>query len=148
LHKHGGIHRFVKHLIAFRLKKSDAPLEDPGLSLNELLRQARFQWHGVKLNQPDWGADSHSLAMTVFSITSTVVFHIMINAFWEELRFEIPPAADPSGSNWVRWIDTFRESPDDMCYWEKAEAVRENVYPVKPRSVVILVTGIENHGEQ
>ena len=147
LHKHGDIHRFVKHLIAFFLKR-EIPVEDLGLSLNELLRQARFQWHGVKLNQPDWGADSHALAMTLFSIRGRLVFHIMINAFWEELRFEVPPAADLSRSDWVRWIDTFRESPDDICYWEKAEVFFENVYLVKPRSVVILIAGMEDYGEQ
>ena len=32
------------------------------MSLNQFLRDAKHAWHGVKLNQPDWGPDSHSLA--------------------------------------------------------------------------------------
>ena len=137
VNKHAGLQRFVKQLITARLHH-EISREDPALTLNQILGQAKIVWHGVKLNQPDWGADSHTLALTVWSIRGILVFHIMINAFWEELRFEVPPE-DLSGSGWKRWIDTSRETPDDICYWDEAEAVRENVYPVQPRSVVILI---------
>ena len=33
------------------------------LALNELIQQARQSWHGVKLGNPDWCDDSHSLAL-------------------------------------------------------------------------------------
>ena len=36
-----------------------------GLSLNEILREAEIQPHGVRLNAPDLSAESHSLAVTV-----------------------------------------------------------------------------------
>lgn len=73
--------------------------------------------------------------------------HMMINAYWEQLDFEVPPVTELSGSDWMRWIDTSRESPDDICSWDEAEAVRENEYPVQPRSMVFLVARLKNHGK-
>jgi len=72
----------------------------------------------------------------------------MINAYWEGMEFEVPSVPEPSDSVWMRWIDTALESPDDVCTWDDAETVREIVYPVQPRSVVILVARMENEGKQ
>src|SRR5258705_876575 len=53
-------------MIAFRARR-DVVIEDPRLTLNELLKEARLQWHGVALNLPDWSEESHSIAFTVAS---------------------------------------------------------------------------------
>ena len=58
--KHADIHRFVKELIALRMNR-DLPVERLDMTLNELLRQQPVQWHGVKLNAPDWAHESHTL---------------------------------------------------------------------------------------
>ena len=69
----------------------------------------------------------------------------MINAYWEKLRFEIPSIGELSGNQWRLWIDTFRESPDDINNdWDTASIVNENTYAVQPRSVVCLFTRIQN----
>ena len=143
--KHSDVYRFVQSLIAGRMLR-DVSLEDTGLTLNQLLGKAKIAWHGVKLNRPDWGADSHALAMTMKSLTGRLVYHMMFNAYWEELAFEVPPVAEFSGHEWKRWIDTSRESPDDICSWDEAASVRETVCPVQSRSVVVLVSRIKNHG--
>ena len=67
LKRHSNIHRFVKMMIAFRARR-DVVIEDPRLTLNELLKEARLQWHGVALNHPDWSEESHSIAFTVASL--------------------------------------------------------------------------------
>ncbi len=141
--KHAGLLRFVRHLIADRLHR-DVSLHDPGFSLNQLLQKAKIVWHGVKLNQPDWGADSRAIAMTMTSLRGRLVFHMMVNTFWEELQFEVPAITEPSDTGWKRWIDTSRESPDDICSWDDAEAVSETACSLQPRSVVILVARIKN----
>jgi glycogen operon protein len=82
--------------------------------------------------------------MTMTSLRGRLMFHMMVNAYWEELEFEIPSVPEPSDSVWMRWIDTFRESPDDISSWDEAEAIREDVYPVSPRSLVVLVSRIKN----
>lgn len=144
--KHAGLLRFVRRLIAGHLKR-DVSRQDPGLTLNQLISKAKIAWHGVKLNQPDWSADSRAIALTMTSLTGRLMFHMMINTFWEELKFEVPPVTEFNGHDWNRWIDTSLESPEDISSWDEAEAVREAVYPVQPRSVVVLVARLKNHGK-
>ena len=138
LGKHPDILRFVKRLLSFRLRRDAA--EEEGLSLNELLRRGQIQWHGVKLNQPDWGDHSHSLACTVRSIKGRFLIHMIFNPYWEALEFELPPAGESPASGWHRWIDTSLDSPDDICEAESAPAFSGAKYRVQPRSVVVLFT--------
>ena len=119
LDKHRDVHRFVKRIIASRMR-TDVSIEDPGISLNEYLRRVKIVWHGVKLNQPDWGPDSHSIALTARSMTNRFILHVMINAYWEDLLFEVPSASELSATDWRRWIDTAQESPNDICVWDEA----------------------------
>jgi glycogen operon protein len=146
LKKHQDVHRFTKCLISARMR-SDFSLDNPEISLNEYLKRAKIDWHGVKLNQPDWGRDSHSIALTARSMKGRFTLHLMVNAYWEALRFEIPSARDFSGNDWRLWIDTARESPDDICNsWDEAKIIRETVYTVQPRSLVTLFTRIKKDG--
>ena len=80
LTKHPDIHRFVKLLIKARLRR-DISAETSGLTLHQLLKQARIQWHGVKLNEPDWSDESHSIALTAWSLRGKFVIHVMMNAY-------------------------------------------------------------------
>ena len=61
--KHADLHRFVTLLIARRLQRN-VEHERQRVSLNQLIQQARKAWHGARLNQPDWSAWSHSVALT------------------------------------------------------------------------------------
>jgi pullulanase/glycogen debranching enzyme len=55
--KHADIHRFCKVLIAMR-KNRALPREGFDMTLNELLRQQPFRWHGVELDAPDWSYEA------------------------------------------------------------------------------------------
>ncbi|KKO19227.1 MAG: glycogen debranching enzyme GlgX [Candidatus Brocadia sp.] len=146
--RHADVLRFVKRLIAGRLRQDVAP-EDPGLSLNQILQQSKIDWHGLKLNQPDWGADSHAIGLTVKSVRRrSFLFHIMINAYWEGLKFDVPPVPEPEYDAWMRWIDTARESPDDISSWDTALAVTDTSYAVHPRSLVVLVSRLKSPGRR
>ncbi|MBI4766483.1 MAG: glycogen debranching protein GlgX [Deltaproteobacteria bacterium] len=134
LEKHADIHLFAKALIAARRQRDDST-SSPEISLNQLLREARLQWRGVKLNQPDWGPDSRSIALTAWFLNGRLLIHMMLNAFWEPLAFELPP----SQNAWQRWIDTALDSPDDISPWDRAPAVSGATYPVQPRSIVVLM---------
>ncbi len=141
LENHAAIHRFVKSLIAARLRWDTA---DPngGGSLSQILSQARIQWHGVKLSQPDWGPDSHSIALTAWSRRGRLLTHIMVNAYWEPLAFELPPVLNLQGKTWHRWIDTALEPPEDIGSWGHTAAVPGSTYLVQPRSIVVLMERI------
>ena len=64
--------------------------------------------------------------------------HVMINAYWEALDFDLPPIPAASLTGWWRWIDTARESPEDIIDPPAAPLVRETQYRVAPRSVAVL----------
>ena len=135
--KHADVHRFVKRLIARRLRRNIGP-ERQRMTLIELIREGIKGWHGVKLNQPDWSDHSHSVALSVELPREGLLVHFIFNAYWEALDFELPPIGTRTGNSWRRWIDTFRESPEDITAWQEAPAISESTYHVGPRSVIVL----------
>ena len=137
--RHADVLRFAKQLIAFRLNR-DLPSERIDTTLAELLHGNVVQWHGVHLNSPDWGEQSHSLAATSRLLGNQLLLHVMINAYWDPLDFELP-ATDDADDPWRRCVDTFLESPDDIRSWFDAPLVRTSAYRVGPRSVVMLIAG-------
>jgi isoamylase len=146
LARHADIHRFVKQLIALR-KARTLPLDRLQTTLNELIAQHRVEWHGIALGAPDWSDDSHSLAATFRFDADAMALHVMINAWWEPLRFAIPPL-DEKSLPWRRCIDTFRAAPDDICDWNEAPAVGDATFAVQPRSIVLLVSKSTDAGMQ
>jgi isoamylase len=137
LAKHADIYSFSKQLISLRLNR-ELPTERLDMTLNELLREQPVQWHGVRLNEHDWSHESHSLVATVRILGGQLALHLMVNAYWESLQFEIPPMTGP-GDHWRRCIDTFRDTPDDICDWVNAPILPSLKYLVQPRSVVLLI---------
>jgi isoamylase len=141
--KHADVLRFVTLLNARRSWRNSRP-DQPCASLNQILRQASRTWHGIKLGQPDWSDSSHTLAFTAEAPDKKIVFHAILNAYWEALEFELPQPGAADGHSWRRWIDTTLDSPDDIVEWELAPTVAGQTYRAGPRSVVMLFTGIED----
>jgi isoamylase len=142
LTKRADVLRFVTLLNARRVLRDVEP-ERQRVALNQLLQQAQMTWHGVKLGAPDWGHSSHSLAFTARSTMDRTSYHVILNAYWEPLEFELLPAADGGRHPWRRWIDTFLDSPHDIVEWERAPLVTGHTYRAAPRSVVVLFAGLE-----
>ncbi len=140
VNKHADVLRFVSMLINARLQK-DIAFEDPGVTLNELLRQSRVQWHGVVLNQPDWSDESHSIAMTAWSLRGRFAIHVIANAYWDDLEFELPYLSDVSFRGWRRWIDTSLPSPEDITDIIGAPKVSGKTYKATSRSIIVLAAG-------
>jgi isoamylase len=139
--KHADVHRFTTLLIARRLRR-DVEHERRRLSLNELIREAHKEWHGVRLNQPDWGPWSRSLALTAEIRRQKMWLHLILNTYWEPLDFELPPERERQGKPWCRWIDTALDSPHDIVPWQEAVPLSSQTYRAEARSVVVLVAGI------
>jgi glycogen operon protein len=143
LERHRDIHRFVQTLNGFRQRR-DVVTEARALSLNELLRRAHVEWHGVALGQPDWSEHSHSLAFTLRSLGSHFLLHAMFNAYWEPLTFQLPAVPSDGRQAWRRCIDTALRSPDDISPWQDAAVVIPPRYVVQPRSVVLLALALDD----
>ena len=136
LDRYGDVHRFCKLLIALRMNR-EFSAERLDMTLNELLSGQPVQWHGTTLGSPDWSSDSHTLAATVNIPGGRMMLHLMVNAYWEPLFFEIP-RTDVDYGPWRRNIDTFLEPPEDICAWTDAPVVEGLKYSVEPRSLVLL----------
>jgi len=137
LKQHADVHRFLKLLMARRLLRNTAH-ERERTSLTRLIQEANKAWHGVRLNQPDWSDHSHSVAFTAEIRREQLLIHLIFNAHWEPLDFELPPLDKADGNSWQRWIDTAQESPNDIVPWEQAPPVLGLTYRAEARSVVAL----------
>ena len=147
LSRHADVHRFVRLLIERRLLR-DLERERKRVSLNQWLQGARKAWHGVKIGQPDWSHFSHSVAFGAELPEHGLIFHLILNAYWEPLDFELPVVSGGWGA-WRRWIDTALDPPHEIVEWHKAQPVPGRTYKAGPRSVVVLFEGLgldDNHG--
>ncbi len=134
--KHADLLRFVRLLIERRVLR-DVAHERARISLTSLLEQARKAWHGVRLDQPDWGDASHSVAL--HAELHGLEFHLILNGYWAPLEFELPKAT--ADEPWKRWFDTGLPSPDDILPWEQAPEFAGGSYRAEGRSVVMLFAG-------
>jgi len=133
--KHADVHRFVTLLNAGRVLQ-EVEDERKRTSLNKLIGEARLSWHGVKLGNPDWRDDSHSLALYAELLHEGLFVYLIMNAHWEALDFELPALS--GGQLWRRWVDTSRDTPEDIVAWHTAPSLSRNEYRVESRSVVVL----------
>ena len=138
--RHAGLHRFVR-LLAGRRALRNMDSERQRRTLNQLLHGASKSWHGVKLHQPDWSQQSHSLAFSAEVPEENLSFYIIFNAYWEPLEFEVPVEKASGRNPWRRWIDTSLESPQDIVDWPSAPTITGRTYRAEPRSVAVLIAG-------
>ena len=137
LGKHADVHRFVTLLNARRrLRKTE--IERRRISLNQLLRGTNLRWNGVKVGQPDWQKSSHSIALTVELPDEKLTLHLIANAYWEALDFELPQTNGGDIASWRRWINTGLASPQDIVHWEAAPRVNATALRAEARSVIVL----------
>jgi glycogen operon protein len=133
--------RFIRGMIQFHQSHTvfqqaqfwadaSTPPEDP---------RPRILWHGTALNAPDWGYNSHTLAYELRNPVNGDVIYVAMNAYWEDLPFELPPL--PHNHRWRRVADTALPLPDDMAGLASAPMVKGNIYKLTARSVVVLTAG-------
>jgi isoamylase len=139
LSKHADVHRFVRLLIERRLIR-DLEHERRRKSLIQVLRESKAAMHGVKLNQPDWSPVSHSFAISGELKNEGIFAHIIFNAYWEPLNYELPVLGNGS-ETWWRWIDTALDPPQEICEWNGGTPVHDSTYRAGARSVVVLIAG-------
>ncbi len=141
LQQHADVHRFVTLLNERRLLR-DVEHERRRVSLMQMIQEAKKAWHGVKLGQPDWSGHSHSLAFAAELQEEGLRVYLILNAYWEPLRFELPLLDDGDAGRWRRWIDTGLPSPQDIVPWPTAPSLAEHTYRAETRSVVVLFADI------
>ncbi len=130
--RHPGLLRFVSRLSRFYqdhcLFHEEKFWDDPG--------GPDILWHGVRLGRPDWGPASHSLAFELRFPEKNEHLHVMLNAYWEPLDYQLPLL--PPGQCWQRVVDTYLPSPEDYADPWVPLPENQRQYHVHPRSAVIL----------
>jgi len=127
--------RFAQHVVRWRLR-------DPTLgqqrhhTLADVLDRTKIQWHGIKPMDADWSESSHTLAYTIRDPRTGEVFYAVLNAYSDDLEFELPP---PAVGTWRRVVDTSLSAPDDICARHEAKPWTAKTYRVKGRSAVLLI---------
>jgi glycogen operon protein len=127
--------RFTRTAIGLR-HAFDPSAPSRGVSLAEFLERSQVRWHGVRLDAPDWGDESRSLAVEFSALDASVRVHCIFNAYWEAMAFELPLAE----GGWRLLVDTALPTPDDARDWDEALPVEGRTYLAQPRSVVVLAT--------
>lgn len=120
------IFRFFQNMIAFRKAH-------PSLGRSRFWRED-ISWYGVR-EAVDLSQDSRSLAFCLHGASQgDNDIYVMINAYWEELLFEIQEGTAPE---WKRIVDTASASPNDFS--EHGVPLPSLQYTVAPRSVIVLL---------
>jgi glycogen operon protein len=44
---------------------------------------------------------------------------VILNAYWQPLKFELPLPGSRGAGPWRRWIDTALDSPHDIVEWKE-----------------------------
>jgi glycogen operon protein len=136
--------RFVRMIIA--LRKAHPILRRRTFFSGERAGQPpEIVWHGVEPAQPDFSAESQSLAFALDGRGSDRPglidrdIYVAMNAHTEPREFKIPAA--PSGRAWRRAVDTALPSPQDIMPDDEGPHVALlHVYRVEAHSMIILVS--------
>jgi glycogen operon protein len=147
LEKNKSLYRFVKEMIAFRLRH-------PGFMRPEFYtgRDGNYNaipdiiWFDEKGRTPDWDKIGYGLALQINGRKADVLrdqdnndFFIMFNAGLDPAPFLIPPAFGKK--SWFRAVDTsFRPPEDILPSGGEKTRVSQTRYPVKARSMVVLIS--------
>ncbi len=131
-----GLLRFVQKLIQF-IQSLEIFRQERLLEVTYGSQKPHIVWHGVELGKPDWGENSRSLAFTLRHPEAGEHLHVMLNAYWDVLPFELPPLG--KGERWYRMIDTALPTPRDFSEPTAAPQIRRKKYPVEARSSVVLM---------
>ena len=89
--RHADLLRFTKGLIALRRRARDRRSTcRPTPACSTCCARRSLEWSGVRVGSPDLGPDSHSVALTLRADEGAL--HLIFNAWWEPLDFELPSA--------------------------------------------------------
>jgi len=97
-----------------------------------------IRWHGLELDQPDWGPGARVLAFTLGGEEPLEPeLHVMMNMDDQTHDFAVPPG---DGFRWLRFADTAKASPDDIAEPGEGRPFEGERCTVEGRSIVILVS--------
>ena len=92
-----------------------------------------IQWHGIKVNKPDWSDWSHTLGFSINKNNEGAAIWIGFNAYKESMLFDLPTPISP----WKKYIDTSILKTKNVS--KKPLANQSNVR-IESNSLVLMVS--------
>lgn len=138
LEKERELFRFFREMIRFRKAHPILRRRDYFWGDRDVRGWSEITWHGIKLNQPDWSYESHSLAFTLSGFGTENDIHAMINEWTSALEFELPNLS--KGQSWYRSVDTSLASPEDIVEPGNEKKLTSKTYKVPPQSTAVLIS--------
>ena len=133
--KNEGLLNFVKDLIKFTQGRQMFRIEY-FLATSEDIDEPHITWHGVELNKPDWSDNSRSLAFTLYHPEAEEIIHIIVNAFWKKLHFQLPKIGR---KKWYKVVDTSAAADRDFNETLRGPAVKPTRLAVPDRTIIMLM---------
>ncbi len=130
--------RFFKELIHFR--KQHKNLRRSRFRVEKIKGRPEMSWHGLQVNQPDWSAKSHTLAVLYLAQEQDANdIYILMNMDEKEQLFELPAAGNQR--KWHLKFDTGQSAPDDAYETGKEMLVTDQqTLRLKAHSIAVLVS--------
>jgi glycogen operon protein len=129
------VFRFCRRMIAFRARHPALRSRQHAGADGSL----RVEWHGTRVDRPDWFYHSRTLALSFSKRAgeNVDVVYAAFNFYWEPLEFEAPPP--PHGYRWHVAADTGKDPPHD-AHESGEEPALEGAGPLvlTGRSAVVL----------
>jgi glycogen operon protein len=153
LEKNKFLYRFTKEMIAFRK-------QHPGFMRPEFFTGRGgdyvgipdISWYDEKGEVPDWDNIGYYLALRLDGSKMETLaerddndFYIMINSDIDSMAFHL--AEPPGKKEWLRVVDTGLLPPNDILSpGDEKILPSQHTYPVKARSMAILISKDKTHG--
>ncbi len=119
---------YVKQLI--HIRKKLIHIFNPSLNQDTISHKGliEYQWHGAKLDKPDWGSWSHTLAFSI-NFNKTPLIWIGLNAYSKNINFCIPAQK----KHWIKLID----SSENLLL--KPRPIKDKFIEINARSSILLI---------
>ncbi len=124
---------FVKKLISIRKQyplyfSPKFFINENKITNNKCEPNLWIQWHGIKLNKPDWGSWSHTISYSINQENNGSVVWVGLNAYNESMYFELPKPI----SKWEKIIDTSYISQENSY-------ISEERVELESRSLIVII---------
>ncbi len=128
---------FVKRLI--RIRKEFSEFFSPKITISPLsvslngIKDTWVEWHGIKLNSPDWGSWSHTISYSIHKINEGAIMWIGMNAYKQSMSFQLPKPQSP----WRKILDTTLLNSSN---YSNKNILNQKEINVESKSLLLLAT--------
>ena len=92
-----------------------------------------IQWHGIKVNKPDWGHWSQTISYSINQGSRGALMWMGLNSYSKAMSFELPVPIN----SWEKIIDTAEINREDLK--PHKEETNQVIVELESKSLVVLI---------